>query len=876
MSSWVQLRQLGAGFWLRDTRMLASLAERLAKQQFAARRNADDCALLYCALGKRSVLQGLYRSTQNRKLSDFLSRDFREEQHQQAAQKNAFVLMGQHRHELAAAFFIVGGTPDAAIGVAAHDMRDPQLALVLCRLVYGKAGTAAELRLLQELRKKSEAGDSSDAAAAAAACCWLLADADAAVELMLRAERAKLRSAATAEHAAQLLPLLHLLLTANPPHKALQQASWQRQLCHCLCALAAALQGCGLHALAVQAAIAARLDQVNSKAGRSGQQHEMLEQLLSTALLPGMVSAHERGQHHLDADAAYQLELLQRQGVIVNVPAILARLRRMQRGVMTAGQHFQPACSLLQPLGQRRSLERQHSSGGSSYRSRDSEQARQQQQQRQGTTVVGEGQVLFRVDNDKVEAVACCALMSPDVLGRPVVVASHRHGLVEGQLHVVPPELLSPLQEAPDSPDAAAVILQEEQQQRGGVFGRLISQLFDQSTWQQDPTWHHGTAEFDVVGSAAEAPGSSGSPLGVVRASSVHSTALAAHPHKQLYLTGCSSGRLHLWQFGEQQSLATYTPVPGSELANITRSFSGLLSFSRSFKQSTAAPRLANWGKAAAVRFAPSGERFAAVGEGGVVATWRLDAPTRQADGDGHGCAEWWHQALSKQGCAVDFVGGSSSVLVVGGRCQPASTTSIGASSNLSVWDTMAPAASSCVGRLSHHQAGTVTALAMLPGGWLLAAGDGEGGLSCTDLRMMGASTGPRLLWSVKAARGSLRSIVAIPSNLGGSAMAGLQLGRGGSASLLATAAADGAVRIWRGSDGRLLQSIEAAHFSSRPSSAGSRRSSYDGGVPLSPNSTSNAPLGSHPLPVTGLALSEEGLVSVGADGCVRLFSFLL
>jgi hypothetical protein len=30
------------------------------------------------------------------------------------------------------------------------------------------------------------------------------------------------------------------------------------------------------------------------------------------------------------------------------------------------------------------------------------------------------------------------------------------------------------------------------------------------------------------------------------------------------------------------------------------------------------------------VRFAPSGERFAAVGEGGVVATWRLDAPTRQ------------------------------------------------------------------------------------------------------------------------------------------------------------------------------------------------------------------------------------------------------
>jgi hypothetical protein len=46
----------------------------------------------------------------------------------------------------------------------------------------------------------------------------------------------------------------------------------------------------------------------------------------------------------------------------------------------------------------------------------------------------------------------------------------------------------------------------------------------------------------------------------------------------------------------------------------------------------------------------------------------------------------------------LDFVGGSSSVLVVGGRCQP------GAGANLSVWDTTAPAAGSCVGRLMHHQ----------------------------------------------------------------------------------------------------------------------------------------------------------------------------
>jgi hypothetical protein len=57
LPTWGQLRRMGAGFWLREQAVLTSIAERLAKQQFAARRNADDCALLYCALGRRSVLQ---------------------------------------------------------------------------------------------------------------------------------------------------------------------------------------------------------------------------------------------------------------------------------------------------------------------------------------------------------------------------------------------------------------------------------------------------------------------------------------------------------------------------------------------------------------------------------------------------------------------------------------------------------------------------------------------------------------------------------------------------------------------------------------------------------------------------------------------------
>ncbi len=61
---------------------------------------------MFCFVGVH--LQGLYRTTNNRRLSDFLSRDFSEPAHRQAAGKNAFVLLGQHRHTLAAAFFILG------------------------------------------------------------------------------------------------------------------------------------------------------------------------------------------------------------------------------------------------------------------------------------------------------------------------------------------------------------------------------------------------------------------------------------------------------------------------------------------------------------------------------------------------------------------------------------------------------------------------------------------------------------------------------------------------------------------------------------------------------------------------------------------------
>ena len=350
--------------------------------------------------------------------------------------------------------------------MAANEMRDPQLALLLCRLLFHGAGSDAELSVLEQLQHKSEAAPSSDAAAAAAACCWLRADAPAAVEQLLRGERSCLAAAATAEHAAQLLPLLHMLVAAVPPAGSEQAAKWRRLLNRCLWSLAAGLRRCGLHALAVEAAAAAQADGVGSSVQSSAasctesleqqQQQALLQgQLLAEALLPAVLEQWQRHRKHLDADAAYQLDLLEQQGVAVDAAAVLARLRHMRRGLLSseeqhaAGLWAAPLSGLSHPLSSAASL------GGSSFRSRESETARWQQAHQRQSALVAEGcvvcgsggcamglsagcihtvplstrlvwlsmnylpfrsecrQVLFRVDNDKLEAVACCPLMSP-------------------------------------------------------------------------------------------------------------------------------------------------------------------------------------------------------------------------------------------------------------------------------------------------------------------------------------------------------------------------------------------------------------------------------------------------------------------------------
>lgn len=142
--SWLEMRNLGAGYWFSSASQLRTRMEKLARLQYLKNKDPKDCALLYLALNRIQVLAGLFKVRKDEKdklLVGFLSRNFQEEKNKAAALKNAYVLMGRRQLELAIAFFLLGGDPSSAVTVCAKNLGDGQLALVICRLIEGYGGS---------------------------------------------------------------------------------------------------------------------------------------------------------------------------------------------------------------------------------------------------------------------------------------------------------------------------------------------------------------------------------------------------------------------------------------------------------------------------------------------------------------------------------------------------------------------------------------------------------------------------------------------------------------------------------------------------------------------------------------------------------------
>ncbi|XP_020526297.1 uncharacterized protein LOC18439600 [Amborella trichopoda] len=151
---WQEMRNLGLGFWLTSGTSLRARMEKLARLQFLKRKDPKECALLYLALNRQQVLAGLFKISKDERdkpLVGFLSRNFQEEKNKSAALKNAYVLLGRHQLELAAAFFLLGGDLSSAIAVCTKNIGDEQLALVICELVEGTNGPVQHELILNYL-----------------------------------------------------------------------------------------------------------------------------------------------------------------------------------------------------------------------------------------------------------------------------------------------------------------------------------------------------------------------------------------------------------------------------------------------------------------------------------------------------------------------------------------------------------------------------------------------------------------------------------------------------------------------------------------------------------------------------------------------------
>jgi hypothetical protein len=489
----------------------------------------------------------------------------------------------------------------------------------------------------------------------------------------------------------------------------------------------------------------------------------------------------------------------------------------------------------------------------------------------------------------------------------------------------------SPLGAAAASPSAAAAPgAAGLAAASAGSLSGFMSQVLDQLRWPPDP-W--------VVGEFPHQRPSGGLHAGRVTAGGhpgaslahVHTAALATHPTRPLFVSGSSSGRIHLWAFGEGVAKAAYVPVANTS-ASYAASASPAAAAAGGAGGAPQPQRLLpheavctpHWGGPAALRFSRSGARFGAVGEGGLVGLWRQDMLSA-LDGMGH--AEWLGHCLARCGTGLAFLGDTGSQVLASGVGEAGGTVVL--------VDTLAPPSAAAAATLLSRRGVTPTALALVPTsagaasvavgggapGAVLVVGDDAGVVTGYDVRMLAEQ---RPLWAVHhqqqqqqpgaGGAAAAAASAAAPGNsaagitslacwdaawVGGGSSGSASSAGGGAAAAAAAAAAwtcmggvvasgsrDGSITLWDVSSGALLQALPLTHYTERRGlleRVGLGGGSSSRGVA----GASDAALGGHdagedsvvmrtmpanavPAAVTGLHACGEGLLSCGADGVLR------
>lgn len=146
---WSELREFGIGWWLKKLEVLRKLIEKVAQSAYQAKQDPLDAALFYLAMKKKTLVCALLRRVNcDKRLLKLFEQDFNDPVNRKKALKNAYALLGLHRFEHAAAFFILAGSIWDAVEVCINNLNDIQLAIVLIRLYDNDANLPGNLKKL--------------------------------------------------------------------------------------------------------------------------------------------------------------------------------------------------------------------------------------------------------------------------------------------------------------------------------------------------------------------------------------------------------------------------------------------------------------------------------------------------------------------------------------------------------------------------------------------------------------------------------------------------------------------------------------------------------------------------------------------------------
>ncbi|KAE8333482.1 RAVE protein 1 C terminal-domain-containing protein [Aspergillus sergii] len=217
---WKAARESGLFMWLSNTTAIRAQLEVVARNEYTKteEKNPIDCSLYYFALGKKNILQGLWRMAHwNREQAAtqrLLANNFQEPRWKTTALKNAYALLGKRRFEYAAAFFLLADHLRDAAMVCINQVGDLQLAIAIVRAYEGDDGPV--LKEILEERVLPEAASDGNRWMASWAF-WMLGRRDMAVRSLISPVETLIPSTPASPGSPGMIPLHAKSYLSNDP-----------------------------------------------------------------------------------------------------------------------------------------------------------------------------------------------------------------------------------------------------------------------------------------------------------------------------------------------------------------------------------------------------------------------------------------------------------------------------------------------------------------------------------------------------------------------------------------------------------------------------------------------------------------------------------